>query len=68
MNLVDMRIVTTDVPRLVRFYQQVTGLGLVQLDADYAELRTPGGVLAITAQRKLEMRRPSSSPPSTPRR
>ncbi len=67
MNLYDVRIVTGDVDRLVRFYEQVTGIAVVRLDADYAELRTGSGVVAITAQRKIDARSPGAATPAANR-
>jgi predicted enzyme related to lactoylglutathione lyase len=64
MNLYDVRIVTADVDRLVRFYEQVTGIGVTRLDPDYAELRTDGGVVAISAQRKVDARSPGAASPA----
>lgn len=68
MNLYDLRIVTADVERLVQFYEQVTGLPVTRLDpGEYAELRTPGGVLAITSQRKVDARSPGAAVPAANR-
>ena len=67
MNLYDVRITTHDVGRLVRFYEQVTGIAVTQLDGDYAELRTPGGVVAISAQRKVDMPSPGATVPASNR-
>jgi catechol 2,3-dioxygenase-like lactoylglutathione lyase family enzyme len=68
MNLYDVRIVTADVEALVRFYEAVTGLAATRLDpGEYAELRTPGGVLAISSQRKLDARSPGAATPAANR-
>ena len=67
MNLYDVRIVTADVDRLVRFYEQVTGIAVARLDPDYAELRTAGGVVAISAQRKVDARSPGAATPAANR-
>jgi predicted enzyme related to lactoylglutathione lyase len=67
MNLYDVRIATADVDRLVRFYEQATGVAVTRLDAGYAELRTPGGVLAITSQGKIDLRRPGATSPASNR-
>jgi catechol 2,3-dioxygenase-like lactoylglutathione lyase family enzyme len=64
MNLYDVRIVTADVDRLVRFYEQVTGIEVARLDPDYAELRTAGGIVAISAQRKVEVHSPGAATPA----
>ena len=68
MNLYDVRIVTADVERLSRFYERVTGLAITRLDpGQYAELRTSGGVLAISSQRKLDARSPGAAIPAANR-
>ena len=68
MNLYDVRIVTADVTRLVRFYEQVTGLAATSLDpGEYVELRMPGGVLAISSQRKIDARSPGAASPAANR-
>ena len=67
MNLYDVRIVTADVDRLVRFYERATGIGAVRLDAEYAELRTRGGVVAISSQRKVDLRSPGATTPGANR-
>ena len=67
MNLYDVRIVTADVDRLVRFCEQVTGIDVTRLDPGYAELRTPGGVVAISTQRKVDARSPGAAVPASNR-
>jgi catechol 2,3-dioxygenase-like lactoylglutathione lyase family enzyme len=68
MNLYDVRIVTADVDRLVHFYERITGLAIARLDpGEYAELRTSGGVLAISSQRKLDARSPGAAIPAANR-
>src|SRR5215471_7922300 len=67
MNLYDVRIVTADVDRLVRFYEQVTGISATRLDAEYAELRTRGGIVAISSQRKIDLRSPGAAAPASNR-
>jgi predicted enzyme related to lactoylglutathione lyase len=68
MNLYDLRIVTTDVDRLARFYEEVTGLAVLRLDpGEYAELRTPGGVIAFSSQRKVDARSPGAAAPAANR-
>jgi predicted enzyme related to lactoylglutathione lyase len=66
-NLYDVRIATADVDRLAEFYQQATGLPVTRLDAEYAELRTPGGVVAISSQRKVDLRSPGATAPAANR-
>jgi predicted enzyme related to lactoylglutathione lyase len=67
MNLYDVRIVTADVDRLVRFYERVTGIGAARLDAEYAELRTAGGIVAISSQSKVDLRSPGATTPAANR-
>lgn len=55
MQLLSVRIITADVPRLGHFYEQVTGLPLVQYTPDFAELRTPVATLAIGSTRTLAL-------------
>ena len=53
MNLVSMRVITADVDRLVRFYEQITGLAATRYTEDFAELATPSSTLAIGSVRTL---------------
>jgi len=55
MNLLSIRLITADVQRLGRFYEQVTGLPLTQHTPDFAELRTPVATLAIGSTRTLQL-------------
>ena len=54
MNLVSIRIITADVKRLVKFYEQVTGITAIQYTDDFAELRTSSATLAIGSTRTLQ--------------
>ncbi len=54
MNLVSVRIITADVKRLVKFYEQVTGVAPVQYTEDFAELKTPTATLAIGSTNTLQ--------------
>ena len=42
MNFVSIRLITTDVERLVCFYERITGAPAVRYTEDFAELSTPG--------------------------
>lgn len=53
MNFVSVRIITADVPRLVRFYERVMGLPATMYTEDFAELSTPACTLAIGGTRTL---------------
>ena len=55
MNLVSIRLITADLERLVRFYERVTGLTATRYTEDFAELRTPAGVLAMGSTRTLQV-------------
>ncbi len=54
MNLVSVRIITADIKRLVKFYEQVTGVTPVQYTEDFAELKTPTATLAIGSTNTLQ--------------
>jgi predicted enzyme related to lactoylglutathione lyase len=54
MNLISIRIITEDVKKLVKFYEQVTGLSAIQYTDDFAELRTNAATLAIGSTRTLQ--------------
>ncbi|TPI66783.1 VOC family protein [Mesorhizobium sp. B3-1-3] len=55
MNFVSTRIITTDVKRLVAFYETVTGIKLILYTEDFAELVTAAGTLAIGGTRTLRL-------------
>lgn len=55
MNLSSVRVITADIKRLVRFYNQVTGVSVTQYTDDFAELRTPTATLAIGSTRTLQL-------------
>jgi catechol 2,3-dioxygenase-like lactoylglutathione lyase family enzyme len=52
-NLVSVRIITDDVARLVAFYERVTGVEAAWANADFAELRTTSGTLAVGSMRTV---------------
>lgn len=54
MNLISVRIITSDVKRLVNFYQQITAMSCTQYTDDFAELKTAVGTLAIGDTTTLE--------------
>ena len=47
MEFVSERVITDDIKRLVKFYEDVTGLAPTWYTADFAELATPASTLAI---------------------
>jgi len=54
MNLVSIRIITTDVRKLVKFYEHVTGISAIQYTDDFAELQTKSATLAIGSTKTLQ--------------
>jgi catechol 2,3-dioxygenase-like lactoylglutathione lyase family enzyme len=54
MNLVSIRIITADVSRLVKFYEYVTEMPVVQYTPDFAELQTKSATLAIGSTNTLQ--------------
>src|SRR5690606_21483667 len=54
MNLVSIRIITADINGLVDFYEQVTGIPVVQHTPDFAELQTKMATVAIGSTRTLQ--------------
>jgi len=54
MNLVSIRIITNDVKKLVKFYEQVTGLLAIQYTDDFAELQSERVTLAIGSTKTLQ--------------
>ena len=55
MNLVSIRIITADVSGLVKFYEYVTGMPVVQYTPDFAELQTQSATLAIGSTNTLQL-------------
>ena len=55
MNLVSIRIITDDIKRVVRFYEDVTGLSPTWYTEDFAELATPSCTLAIASKRTMDL-------------
>jgi catechol 2,3-dioxygenase-like lactoylglutathione lyase family enzyme len=55
MKLSSIRIITANIKRLVRFYEDVTGMTFAWYTDDFAELRTPLGALAIGSTRTLAL-------------
>jgi catechol 2,3-dioxygenase-like lactoylglutathione lyase family enzyme len=54
MNLVSIRIITANVNGLVKFYERVTGMSVVQYNPDFAELQTHSATLAIGSTKTLQ--------------
>ncbi|MFJ6782972.1 VOC family protein [Streptomyces yangpuensis] len=55
MDFVSIRIITSDVARLVDFYEQATGLRAKWATEDFAELQTAGATLAIAGTRTVPL-------------
>ena len=55
MDYVSTRIITDDIKRLVRFYEEITGLSPTWRTEDFAELATPSCTLAIGSKRTMIM-------------
>lgn len=55
MNFISVRIITADIKPLVRFYEQITGLPVMQYTDDFAEIHTPLATLAIGSTRTLQL-------------
>ena len=55
MQFASVRLITADLPRLVSFYEQATGLPATHYTPDFAELPTPGATLAIGSLRTSEL-------------
>jgi predicted enzyme related to lactoylglutathione lyase len=54
-SLVSLRLITDDVAGLAAFYERVTGLAVEWSTPDFAELRTPVGVLALGSTRTVAL-------------
>jgi len=54
MKLVHPRLITQDVHRLARFYEQVLGIAAIGSE-DYVELRGLGASLAISSKRSVDL-------------
>jgi catechol 2,3-dioxygenase-like lactoylglutathione lyase family enzyme len=55
MNFVSIRIITADIKRLTRFYEQITGVAVTMYTEDFGELKTPACTLAIGSTRTLQL-------------
>lgn len=59
-----MRIITGDVGRLVDFYERATGLAATRYADDFAEMATPGCILAIGSTRTVALFGPGTVRPA----
>lgn len=55
MNLLSTRIITDNIEGLVKFYEQVTGVPVVQYTPVFAEINTPTATLAIASTKTLPL-------------
>jgi predicted enzyme related to lactoylglutathione lyase len=55
MNLVSIRIITADIKRLARFYEQLTGNSMTMYSEDFGELKTANCTLALGSTRTLRL-------------
>jgi predicted enzyme related to lactoylglutathione lyase len=55
MNFVSIRIITADIKRLVRFYEQITSIPVTMYTEDFGELKTATCTLAIGSTRTLQL-------------
>ena len=68
MNFVSIRIITADLKRLARFYEQITGIAVKMYTDDFGELTTPACTLALGSTRTLALFGGDVvRPPTTPR-
>ncbi|SDT18955.1 VOC family protein [Microlunatus soli] len=67
MRLNSIRIITADVPRLVTFYEQLTEGTAAWASPLFAEIRTPGAVLAIGSDRTVSLFAEGSAEPAANR-
>lgn len=64
MKFVSIRIITSDVARLVEFYERATGVRATWATEDFAELTTTGATLAIAGTRTVPLFAPGSARPA----
>ena len=55
MNFVSVRLITADIKRLTRFYEQITGIPVTMFSEDFGELKTAACTLAIGSTRTLQL-------------
>jgi predicted enzyme related to lactoylglutathione lyase len=53
--LVSIRIITADIERLARFYEQLTGISMTMYTEDFGELKTATCTLALGSTRTLRL-------------
>jgi predicted enzyme related to lactoylglutathione lyase len=55
MNFVSIRIITADIKRLARFYEQITGMSITMYTEEFGELKTAACTLAMGSTRTLQL-------------
>ena len=55
MNFVSIRIITADIKRLARFYEQITGISVTMYTEEFGELKTAACTLAMGSTRTLQL-------------
>ena len=55
MNLVSIRIITADIKRLARFYEQIAGMSVTMYTEEFGELKTAACTLAMGSTRTLQL-------------
>ncbi|OMI35358.1 VOC family protein [Streptomyces sparsogenes] len=64
MEFVSIRIITSDVARLVEFYERATGVRATWATEVFAELKTAGATLAIAGTSTVPLFAPGSARPA----
>lgn len=67
MNLLSIRLITADLARLRRFYEQITGIPATIYTDDFCEVRTACAVLALGSTRTLQFFGPDVAAPASNR-
>ncbi|MGH6880752.1 MAG: VOC family protein [Hypericibacter sp.] len=55
MDFVSTRIITDNIKRLVRFYEEISGQPATWVTDDFAELKTPSCTLAVASKRTMAL-------------
>ena len=66
MKLAQARLVTSDVPALSQFYENVLGVTAIGSE-DYVELRGPGSALALSSKRSVDLFNAGAAEPAANR-
>jgi len=67
MNLVSVRIITAELDRMLDFYARLTGAPVDRPVPHFAEVRTPGGTLALGSTGTVGLFGPGSAEPAANR-